>query len=532
MNMTGRRIAGPVSELVELESDDGILHTAIVFDEKYRGLPVLTQAIELARGFMEFPMVAGLVELSHFLPKDGAYVYPTGNARSLAEIIKYYRDTKSKFSKRAALELCYLAGLILQEASETGPTQGVWSHGDLNPARILVKDDGNVEIIGYGIPSPEVLSWADGGKEKPHPESLAYAPPERLQKSGEDVTSDLYSLACIATEVITHDALFKGDAEKLKKAHLNGEGPQLVSKVKRTIGPPIADIFTYCLNFDPRNRYADGTAFVEAVAEILEGMAGGDSLADAVAPVHARKAGRKLRAATPAAGVGQPTTGLRGAPAMGRAIRPQAEQQPSSAGRWGRVARGGEEEEPAAVEEEEVSTSRRRRRRRRETKEEPVEAKPAKPSRRRRAAKAEKAKEEPAEEVSTSSRRRRRRRKTEEEPEAKAEAPAEEEVKTSRRRRRRKTEEEPEAKAEAPAKKPAAKKPASSRARRRKPKEEEEKPAEVATSSRRRRRRKTDEAEEKAEEPAKEATSSRRRRPKKDEPEEEKPSPRRRRRRT
>ncbi|MBW1880985.1 MAG: hypothetical protein JRJ84_21735, partial [Deltaproteobacteria bacterium] len=353
MHLTGRRIAGPVSELVELEADDGILHTAIVFDEKFRGMPVLTQAIELARGFMEFPMVSGLVELSHYLPKDGAYAYPTGNARSLAEIIKYYRDTKGKFSKRAALEMCYLAGLILQEASETGPTQGVWSHGDLNPSRILVKEDGNVEIIGYGIPSPEVLSWAQGGKAIPHAESLMYAPPERLQHSGEDVTSDLYSLACIATEVVTQNPLFKGDAKALKKAHLNGEGPQLIDKVKRKIGPPIADIFNYCLNFDPRNRYADGTAFVEAVSEILEGMAGGDSLADAVAPVFARKAGRTLRAASPAGEVAQPVSGLRGAPSMGRAIRPQAEQQPSSAGRWGQVARGGkEEEEPAAVEEE------------------------------------------------------------------------------------------------------------------------------------------------------------------------------------
>src|SRR5690606_5872236 len=121
----------------------------------------------------------------------------------------------------------------------TGPIQGVYSHGDLNPSRLLVKEDGDVQIIGYGLPNPELLAWTSGGKVEPHTESLLYSPPERLQSSPEDITSDLYGLACIAVELITQRPLFSGSVEELRKAHLNGAGPGLVQKISKEVGGPV-----------------------------------------------------------------------------------------------------------------------------------------------------------------------------------------------------------------------------------------------------------------------------------------------------
>ena len=42
---TGRRLMGPASDLVELEAENGLRHTAIVFHPEYREHPGITDAL-------------------------------------------------------------------------------------------------------------------------------------------------------------------------------------------------------------------------------------------------------------------------------------------------------------------------------------------------------------------------------------------------------------------------------------------------------------------------------------------------------
>ena len=65
MEPTGRRVKGPVSELVELKKpSDELLHTAIVYDNEYHGHVALKDNVVLALNFMECPLVAGIVDMS------------------------------------------------------------------------------------------------------------------------------------------------------------------------------------------------------------------------------------------------------------------------------------------------------------------------------------------------------------------------------------------------------------------------------------------------------------------------------------
>jgi len=311
---TGRTVDGPTADLVELTSAEGPLTTAIVLNERYRSLERLQRAITLGEGFMCFPMVTGLVEMTRYDRDAGALCYATGASRSIAEILKSHRDAGKMVGKRAAAELCYLAGMVLTEAAETGASQGVFSHGDLNPWRVLVRADGEVQLIGYGLPSPEVLLHHAGEASETLADTWRYAPPERVAGTAEDVHADLLSLALIATEMITGEPLLNGSDDKIRADLSGGQLSSALAKHARALGKDLAEALAYAVNFDPRNRYDSGEDFVAAMERIVEAAPPGDSLAQAAAKVPSRQRGKTLRA------VEEPTAPARG---TGRAIRPR-----------------------------------------------------------------------------------------------------------------------------------------------------------------------------------------------------------------
>ena len=136
---TSRKLLGPGADLVELEADNGLRHTAIVFNAEYRAHRAINEALDVIRGFLEAPLVSGLVELVEHDRAQGAFVYPTGQSWSVAEVIRSLADMGESGGLRAGLELMYAAGQIMGEASEIGGMSGIYSHGGLTPWRILVK---------------------------------------------------------------------------------------------------------------------------------------------------------------------------------------------------------------------------------------------------------------------------------------------------------------------------------------------------------------------------------------------------------
>lgn len=343
---TGRRVGGPTADLVEAQRDDGALVTSIVLDPKFKDDDRLKKAIRLAEGFMRFPMVTGLADLDRYDADAGALSYVTGPSRSIAEIVKNHRDAAKPIGRRAALELCYLAGLIVSEAGETGGPRGVFSHGDLSPWRILVRPDGQVQIVGHGVPSPEVLRFHGGDRGETSVDSWRYAPPERVSGAPEDAHSDLFSLVLVAAEMILGHPVFDGSADAVRDALAKGDAPQRLSAHSRALGPKVAEIFAYALNFDPRNRYPSGEAFVDAVEAALRTEPDGETLAEVSARVHASKRGTSLQAvsdATAAIPLGR-SIQPRGADAVRQAIAAAAADDD----RWSsRGGRRGHRDEPA-----------------------------------------------------------------------------------------------------------------------------------------------------------------------------------------
>jgi len=297
LTTTGRRIHGPASDLVELVAESGLRHTAVVFHPEYRESQAINSALSVVLGYLESPMVTGMVELVAHEPQQGAFVYPTGQASSVAEINRAYADLGEAPGTRAGLEFMYAAGEILTDASETGETHGVYSHGGLTPWRALFKPDGQVQIIGYGLPQVEILQFLGDSSAVPREDSFRYCPPERLEGGAEDLRSDIFSLALIAFELMTGKPMYDGLVNDIRAMASRAEGSRRLFRFRDLLPKQVQDFLKLCLRRDMDDRFHSGREFLDAVRAVMGGPGvEGPSLMDAMARLSAvpERVGTKL----------------------------------------------------------------------------------------------------------------------------------------------------------------------------------------------------------------------------------------------
>jgi hypothetical protein len=304
---TGKRLRGPASDLVELNGEDGFRHTAVVFHDEYREHRALNESFEMVRGFLESPWVTGLVELGS---RDGAaFVYPCGESWSVAEIIRLLADTGQVGGIRAGLELMYTAGQILIEAAENGESEGVYSHGGLTPWRVMLRRDGQVQIIGHALPQVEILMFHEDGKRIPREDSFRYCPPERIEQGPEDLSSDLFGLSLIAFELMTGRPVYDGLVNDIRQQAARGEGSRRLFRFRDKLPDAVRDCLGNALRRDTDDRFATGQDFLASVSDVLSrSSTTGSSLMDLMSQVtrqEQRLGSRPDNASTMMASVGE-----------------------------------------------------------------------------------------------------------------------------------------------------------------------------------------------------------------------------------
>lgn len=266
---TGRKTLGPGADLVELDDGRGYRHTAVVFHPEYRSHPAIGPALDVILGFLEAPYVTGLLELAASDRAGGAFVYQTGQAWSLAEVVRGLADTGEVGGTRAGLELLYAAGQILVEASDAGAQHGVYAHGGLNPWRVMLKSDGQVEILGYALPQVEVMQFLDDSGQVPTEDSFRYCPPERLEGLEEGLSTDLFSLALVAFELITGKPVYDGLVTEIRRQASRAEGSRRLYAYKDQLQPRVRELLGTCLKGRSEDRFLDGEDFLRAVRTTL-----------------------------------------------------------------------------------------------------------------------------------------------------------------------------------------------------------------------------------------------------------------------
>ncbi|MEN0061603.1 MAG: hypothetical protein AAGA48_05600 [Myxococcota bacterium] len=328
---TGRQFKDSGSTLVELIDESELKHTAIVLYDPFLEDADLGLNFRGVLSFLEYPMVTGLVELKHHDLITGVFVYPTGPMWTVRELLRMAKDRKQPIGLRAALEIGVLGGQILVEASDTGAKTGCFSHGSLNPWRIALKPDGELQVFGYGVPQVEIIAHQRDPNKVPPPDAIRYVPPERLEQEPEELAADTFALMLMVAEVATGrrvhddqstDALFTAvrEGDTVRRVHRLG------------LSRPMAALFAKSLSPEAEARLT-GPALVEALHRELDN-AEGPTLEQVMEDVlgHKRVASRR------AGGLVSVATGL-----LSRSNRPDDEPDE----RWSKPDRGGSEDTSA-----------------------------------------------------------------------------------------------------------------------------------------------------------------------------------------
>ena len=356
---TGRKTSGPTADLIELAVPGGNFQTAIVYNDAYHAHTGLTTDVELVQSFLEFPMVDGLSDMTRAVIGKGIFQFDTGSVMVLYDILRAMRDKRKPLGIRAGVELCVHIGRALQEASENGPMQGIYSSNGLTPWRIVIDASGMPSIIGYGLPQIDMVTFRESGEGNPREDSFKCCPPERLLSGDEDISSDVYSLALIAVEVMTGAPLLKGTAKELYKLVTHGEAQQILLSNPGKIPSDVHNILVQALAYDPMGRFEEPLDFVAGLEDALEqSKLSGDSLEAIIKKVAPTlQKGKVLQSAKDTTErspipIRMATGGGRRAKPVSREAAPTA-HAPDAGDRWGKVARSG------ASESEEVPSRRR-----------------------------------------------------------------------------------------------------------------------------------------------------------------------------
>jgi serine/threonine protein kinase len=164
----------------------------------------------------------------------------------------------------------------LQAAHEHGVV-----HRDVKPANLVVRPDGTVVLVDFGVArSPELTSATTGNQVLG---TALYMAPE--QASGRQVSpaTDIYALGAVGYHCLVGHPPFAGETPiEVALRHVSEEPPPLPSWVP----PPVRTLIMRALAKDPADRFPDAAAFAAATRAAAAAARRGDTAgAGAAVPV-------------------------------------------------------------------------------------------------------------------------------------------------------------------------------------------------------------------------------------------------------
>ena len=165
-------------------------------------------------------------------------------------------------------------------------------HRDLKPANIMIRSDGVVKILdfglakmgqaGYELASQAATATFEGTRQGIVLGTAAYMSPEQAQGRTVDARSDVFSFGVVLYEMMTGRAPFRGATMVETLAKVLESHPAGVRTLRPDLPAPLASLVEHCLEKDRERR--------PSAAEIQSRLAG--VAASGVAPA----AGSRQRA--------------------------------------------------------------------------------------------------------------------------------------------------------------------------------------------------------------------------------------------
>ena len=292
---TGRQRFGPGCTIDECAKGQRLGY-ALRFDRALFSGSTFNRVSEIVP-FLEDPKAPGIAPLAWTDIEHGVFGYDTGPGWFVGDVLAALKAPNAPAHDKAALELLAKIGDALERAVEQSAQVDRYGHGSLDPWRVLLQADGDIQILGYALPALALTA-----SQNPTADVLRYCPPERLNDEPEDVRSDLLSATLMAFEWMTGKPLFLGDAGRVRTAAKRGLGVQRLHASRHLIDESVVEVFLRALALYPDSRYPTGREFADACLDAANSpRLTGPSLQEVMAWVAARDDDGPRKVAAPSA---------------------------------------------------------------------------------------------------------------------------------------------------------------------------------------------------------------------------------------
>jgi serine/threonine protein kinase len=157
-------------------------------------------------------------------------------------------DKKSSIGLKQAIEI----GIQIADGLAVAHEKGI-IHRDIKPENIMVRKDGIVQIMDFGL--AKLAGTSRLTKMGSTVGTLGYMSPEQVQGTEADHRSDIFSLGVLLYEMIAGRSPFNGAHESAILYEIVNVDVPPMTTVKPELDPALDAIVLECLEKDPSERY-------------------------------------------------------------------------------------------------------------------------------------------------------------------------------------------------------------------------------------------------------------------------------------
>ena len=177
-------------------------------------------------------------------------------------------------SLKEALDIAIQVGSALAAAHQAGIV-----HRDIKPENIMIRPDGYVKLLDFGLAEliePSVVGSGTAartgvaGTPRLMMGTIKYASPEQLRGLEIDQRSDLFSFGVVLFETVTNHSPFEGATNGELVSAILGQEPHSFAKYGANVPPRLQSIVTKALRKDKKERYQTAADLLDELKQLKE----------------------------------------------------------------------------------------------------------------------------------------------------------------------------------------------------------------------------------------------------------------------
>jgi serine/threonine-protein kinase len=214
-----------------------------------------------AMAVLHHPGIADVYDYGQTGDGTDAYIVM---ARVLGEPLNQLITTRGRLTPVETMSIIAQAARALDAAHQAGIV-----HRDVKPSNLIVRPDGIVVLVDFGVARSAESAALTGAKEVVG--TALYIAPEQVSKQTTGPPADVYALGAVAYHCLTGHPPFLGNNPiAVAMQHLHDPPPELPGDVPETVRVLVAT----ALAKDPDQRFSSAATMADAADAARQGLSG------------------------------------------------------------------------------------------------------------------------------------------------------------------------------------------------------------------------------------------------------------------